>query len=267
MLLMQIVNSLVRQWREVGLCDRILSACFLSGVIIGLAVSSLPGAIMVAVSFGLLVLLRTGLLMTRSQRKMREALEPLQSLRLEEQQRENNIVTFASQLNATQPPSNMREGHLALIRTLEELIEARDLHREGYAISRYVAAVVALRSETASWSRLIEDVERQGGERGSYVRKIGDAIHRYYARDEEIATNRHLTFNLVVTRLEEIAPVGKGDVVRRNLVNAIVGMDELATRQRLYLGKADEKRAVKTAADLVASRLAVEKAIRRSVRT
>jgi hypothetical protein len=267
MLLMQIVNSLVRQWREVGLCDRILSACFLSGVIIGLAVSSLAGSIMVAVSFGLLVLLRTGLLMTRRQRKMRNALEPLQSLRLEEQQRENNIVTFASQLNATQPPSNMWEGHLALMRTVEELIEARGLHREDHAINRYVAAVVALRSETASWSRLVEDVERQGGERASYVHKIRDAIHRYYARDEEIAANRHSTFNLVVARLEEIAPVGKGDVVRHNLVNAIVGMDELATRQRLYLGKTDEAGAVKTAGDLVASRVAVEKAIRRSVRT
>ncbi len=267
MILMQIVNSLVRQWREVGLCDRILSACFFGGVIIGLAVSSLAGSLMVAVSFGLLVLLRTGLLMTRRQRKMRDALEPLQSLRLEEQQRENNIVMFASHLNATQPPSDMREGHLALMRTVEELIEARGLHHKDHAISRYVAAVVALRAETASWSRLVEDVERQGGERGSYVRKISDAIHRYYARDEEIAANRHLTFDLVVARLEEIEPVGRGDVVRHNLVNTIVGMDELATRQRLYLDKADEAGAVNIARDLVASKVAVEKAIRRSVRT
>jgi hypothetical protein len=60
----------------------------------------------------------------------------------------------------------------------------------------------------------------------------------------------------VVARLEEIAPVGKGDVVRHNLVNAIVGMDELATRQRLYLGKADKASPVKIAGDLVASRVA-----------
>jgi hypothetical protein len=266
MLLMQIMNSLVRQWGESRFFDRVLSAGFFGGVVIGVTVSALFGSIIVAVSFGLLVLLRTGLLATRRQRKIREALEPLHWLRSEEQQRESNILRFVAQLDAARPPSGMHDDHQSLASVLEELIEARESHRRGYGMDRYVSAVIALRLETDKWSRLNENSKTDNGDRKSYIRKIRDAIHRYYVADEEIAANRHLIFITVAANLQEITSTERSAVVHRKLIDAIVGMDELATNQRLCLGQADEAGAVKIAAELVASQMSVEKAIKQSVR-
>lgn len=61
MLLMQIVSSLVRQWRVCGLIERVLVVCFVSGLVISLTASTFYGALVVAAAFGLLVLYRTGL--------------------------------------------------------------------------------------------------------------------------------------------------------------------------------------------------------------
>jgi hypothetical protein len=62
MLLMQIMSSFARDWRECGIVERVLVACFVSGVVIALAASAFFGALVTAVAFGLFVLYRTGLL-------------------------------------------------------------------------------------------------------------------------------------------------------------------------------------------------------------
>jgi hypothetical protein len=61
MLLMQIISSLIRQWRVCRLLERVLVVCFAGGFVVSLTASRFYGALVVAVAFGLLVMYRTGL--------------------------------------------------------------------------------------------------------------------------------------------------------------------------------------------------------------
>jgi hypothetical protein len=104
MLLMQILSTLVRQWRECRMVERILVALLVSGLVVSLVASALYGALATAAAFGLIVLCRTGLFTSRYQRKAMSALKPLRQVWSEERQRDRNLAELAEKVMTTGIP-------------------------------------------------------------------------------------------------------------------------------------------------------------------
>lgn len=262
MLLMQIVSSLIRQWRLCDLIERVLVVCFVSGLVVSLIASTFDGAVLVAAAFGLFVLYRTGLLASPYQKAVGRALKPFYSLRVEERERDSSLLGFAGELATVRPPYVLHDEHSGLLRTLQRLIEARESYLVHRDMSRYAVAVITLRNETDKWLQRNSEEKNDGDNGGSYVHEVRDAISAYYAKEDAIAAQRHRVFSSAITNLQKIMPPARRSRAHRDLIETVRRVDKLTTRQRVCLSEADELGVVSTAAELAASRTSMEDAIR-----
>lgn len=263
MLLMQILSSLARQWRECGVLERVLVAVLVSALVLSLVASAFYGALVVAAAFGLIVLSRTGLMASPYKKMVGSAIKPLYQLRSEERKRDSDLQELVGRFVKAQPPSGRGEEHTRLVESLRELIEARQSQLARRDMRRYAVAAISLRREMDRWLQCHNGAETSDSDTETYVHEIRNAIRSFYAKDDTIAAQRHQAFSSAVANLREIAPPARRVAIHRDLIETVVRMDELTTHQRTCLSEANEAGVVSTAAEFAASGASVQGAIRR----
>lgn len=251
MLLLQILSSLVRQWRVCCGLERILIVLIPVGVVVAVVGSAVGGAFLTAAAFGLIVLVRTGAIASRYQQRVARAVKPLYQLRSEERRRDADLQELLAGVLSAQRPSSYTKEHVVLVHKLGELVEARQSWPTHRDIARYAMAAIGLRRETDSWLR------HETGD------AIGDAVITYYAKDNALAAERHRTLSSTVARLREIAPPARRSTVHQELVAAISRMDEMTTHQRVCFSEGNEAGVIDAAAGFAASGASMQSAIRR----
>lgn len=241
-------------------------------VVVGVATLSLIasgygeyGALLIALSAGLFVLVKTGAFRSKYQKEVANVLRPIDRANVRQDEATRDLDTELERLRAIEPPVKARAVHSHVIEAMQSLIDVRrGLTISADIVGYWGSALRELESLPAGAST--DTLDPEDTCLVSYVTEANQVITVFRAKQDEIAARHYEKTARAVEELWGIAPTKRRAMAHRELIEGLVRLNELSMRQHRGVYDGDLTNTARTTGELRDTREVIRDSIRQVMR-
>jgi hypothetical protein len=252
----------MRWWRLWSVGRSVFAIILLAGVSLMVAGYGQYGAWLVAVTSSLVILSWTGLFRTRYQRSVVQALQPIEHSRIRRLEERLELSAELRRLDRLTAPAVLRSVHEEVSQVMREVSDwrwrlmARDM-------LRYLTSSISRRKRLNSWRKFDTEPYRSDKQVVEYLTALKSAVLDFEAKQRVLTEQNKKDTETVIANLRGIMPPKSRAVAHYALIDDLVSISILVTRQRVYIQNYDETNMTRAACELVEVSAKMRSAIRK----